>query len=59
MTHDVDAMTPGARSQVTVQWSPLPSRLTAEEIRVYLRRRNAVYQEFADITGGKIMMVDL
>ncbi len=59
MTHDLDAMRPGARSQVNVQWSPVPSLLTADEIRLYQRRRNRVYQEFADITGGKIMMVDL
>jgi len=56
----LDALTPGAKSQTNIEWSPdLPRRpLSKAEWKLYRKRRNAIIQEFANITGGNLMVVD-
>jgi hypothetical protein len=60
ITHDVGAIIPGASGQTRIQWAPdFPTRLSAAEIRLYRRRRNAVLQELADMLGGNVMVADV
>jgi hypothetical protein len=60
ITHDVDAIGPGISGQTNIRWSPdLPARLSAAEIKLYRKRRNAIFQEIADIIGGNVAVADI
>jgi hypothetical protein len=45
---------------VNVEWAPdAPRSLSKAEIKLYRKRRGAIFQEIADITGGSIAVVDV
>ena len=56
----LDALTPGAKSQTNIERSPdLPRRsLSKAELKLYRKHRNAIIQEFANVLGGNLMVVD-